>query len=638
MELPLGLTMTNIISLTKVSKQNTSTTLKNIAKCYAQQNTIGSEIPEVYWDDIGGCEQVKTIIKQQVEMIMKNTEKNRGILLYGPPGTGKTLLAKAIATEYKMYFFSIRGPEILDKNGGGVFDRIVSQILSELQGVNNGGGVLVIAATNRIDMIDKSLLVPGRFDILIEIPLVSGDDRRNVLIAQLSKISNKDVDYDEIIKYLPEKLSGADIFGIVNGAYNIARGDVIKRYDNGENVTNDDIVQKRCLVFFETQQIESCEGDPGDFVKPEKTLQKKVIGYYTNWSQYRINSINGWACKFTPELIDPTVFDVINYAFVVFDESYTVKEYEWNDNTMIPQVVDLKKQNPNLKVLCSIGGWNFNLRNGTKHLFSEMSEFEEGRKKFIQSSIIFARKYGLDGIDIDWEYPGHPDMGGREVDTISFTSLLKEFREAIELEAQSGKTKLLLTIAAPAGPKNIKNLELKEIHKYLDWINLMTYDLHGAWENVTGSHTALFSEDGLSVNDAVTSYLNSGIPSSKLMMGMGHYGRGWTLKLNISTSPSIGSPAVGASKAGICTREDGYMAKYEIDAFIPKNNIIYHDASMTMFGWKDDQFFSFDDSITFELKSEYLCAKNLGGAMVWAIDLDKNLVETKKIKEYVNQC
>ncbi|KAL7722799.1 AAA+ ATPase domain-containing protein [Entamoeba marina] len=242
--------------------------IKNIAKCYAQQNTIGSEIPEVYWDDIGGCEQVKTIIKQQVEMIMKNTEKNRGILLYGPPGTGKTLLAKAIATEYKMYFLYVGETErrirqlfstarlfkpavvFFDeidaiagiRNGGGVFDRIVSQILSELQGVNNGGGVLVIAATNRIDMIDKSLLVPGRFDILIEIPLVSGDDRRNVLIAQLSKISNKDVDYDEIIKYLPEKLSGADIFGIVNGAYNIARGDVIKRYDNGENVTNDDIV------------------------------------------------------------------------------------------------------------------------------------------------------------------------------------------------------------------------------------------------------------------------------------------------------------------------------------------------------------------------------------------------------------
>ncbi|KAL7715017.1 Chitotriosidase-1 [Entamoeba marina] len=385
------------------------------------------------------------------------------------------------------------------------------------------------------------------------------------------------------------------------------------------------------------------EPEPESSSEPEPSSEsqsesgpKKIVSYYTNWSQYRSNSIDGWACKFTPDLIDPTVLDVINYAFVVFDDTYTVKEYEWNDDQMIPQVVSKKQVNPDLKILCAIGGWNFNLYESTKYLFSEMSEFKAGRTTFIKSAISFAKKYNLDGIDIDWEYPGNEDQGGREVDTVSFTSLLKEFREAIDEDASAGNKKLLLTIAAPAGPKNIEKIEISEIHKYLDWINVMTYDLHGAWDSVTGSHTALFADDGLSVDDAITIYLNAGVPASKLFLGMGHYGRGWTLKS--SSDHEMGSPAIGASSAGTCTREDGYMAKYELDAFLPESNIVYDEKTMTMYGWNDDQFFSFDDSTTFALKAEYLCAKNLGGAMIWAIDLDKNLVETRKIREKIDEC
>jgi chitinase len=330
---------------------------------------------------------------------------------------------------------------------------------------------------------------------------------------------------------------------------------------------------------------------PDEPIEPKNP--KRKVAYYTNWAQYRLNSIDGWQCKFTPEKIDPTIADVINYAFAVFDESYTVKGFEWNDDQMIPKIVALKSQNPKLQVMVSIGGWNFNFFESTKHLFTEMAETQEGRRKFIDSAISFARRFNLDGIDIDWEYPGNPDQGGRPIDKQTFTLLLKEMKEQIDKESLlSGKKKLLLTIAAPAGPQNIVNMEIDKYHEYLDWINLMTYDLHGAWENVTGSHTALYATDGLSVHDAVQHYLNAGVPKSKIVVGFGHYGRGWTL-----VSPDdheMGSPTSGPSKTGVCTGEKGYLSKYEIDAFIPPENIRFDSASKTYYGWKDDQFFSFD--------------------------------------------
>ncbi|BFU23045.1 chitinase putative [Entamoeba histolytica] len=370
--------------------------------------------------------------------------------------------------------------------------------------------------------------------------------------------------------------------------------------------------------------------------EPEVSIPKKTVAYYTNWAQYRFNSIDGWTCKYTADNIDPTIVDVINYAFVVFDSTYTLKEYEWNDDQMIPKIVAMKSRNPNLKVLASIGGWNFNFYDSTKHLYSQMAEKQATRATFIKSAMSFARKYNLDGIDIDWEYPANEDQGGRPVDTQSFTLLLKEFREAIDKEAGNGKSKLLLTIAAPAGPWNIKNIEVSKFHQYIDWINLMTYDLHGSWDAVTGSHTALYATDGISVDDAVTAYLNAGVPSTKIMLGMAHYGRGWTLKS--SSDHEMGSAATGASKSGTCTGENGYLSKYEIDALIPQENIKFDSKSKTMYGYKNDQWFSFDTKETFKYKADYLCKKKLGGVMFWSLDLDKNYVNTKYIKSLIEKC
>ena len=193
------------------------------------------ENPDVSWEEIGGLAEVKRELMEAVEWPMKypglydklGHKMPRGILLHGPSGTGKTLMAKAVATESEANFVSVRGPELLSKwvgesergireifkrarqsapcviffdeidsiapirGAGGetaVTERVVSQLLTELDGMENMHGVVVLAATNRADMIDPALLRPGRFDKIISIPLPDKDGRKKVL-----EIHSKDI-------------------------------------------------------------------------------------------------------------------------------------------------------------------------------------------------------------------------------------------------------------------------------------------------------------------------------------------------------------------------------------------------------------------------------------------------------------
>lgn len=202
-------------------------------------DAIGApKIPNVTWDDVGGLNNVKDAVKETIqlplerpELFAKGMKKRSGILFYGPPGTGKTLLAKAIATEYSLNFFSVKGPELLNmyigeseanvrrvfqrardarpcvvffdeldsvapKRGnqgdsGGVMDRIVSQLLAELDGMSGGedtgGGVFVIGATNRPDLLDQALLRPGRFDKMLYLGVSDTHDKQLKIMEALTR-------------------------------------------------------------------------------------------------------------------------------------------------------------------------------------------------------------------------------------------------------------------------------------------------------------------------------------------------------------------------------------------------------------------------------------------------------------------
>ncbi|MEM0260292.1 MAG: CDC48 family AAA ATPase [Sulfolobales archaeon] len=226
------------------------------------------EVPEVRWSDIGGLEDVKQQLREAVEWPLKNPQifekmgirPPKGILLYGPPGVGKTLLAKAAATESEANFIAVNGPEVLSKWVGesekaireifrrarmvapvivffdeidaiapvrghdvsGVTDRIVNQLLSEMDGIKPLRGVVVIAATNRPDLIDPALLRPGRFDRVIYVPPPDKKARLEILKIHTRRIPlASDVDLEKLAE-MTEGFSGADIEALVREAVMLA--------------------------------------------------------------------------------------------------------------------------------------------------------------------------------------------------------------------------------------------------------------------------------------------------------------------------------------------------------------------------------------------------------------------------------
>lgn len=279
------------------------------------------ETPDVKWSDIGGLEGVKRELQEAVEWPLKYPElykaigynMPKGILLYGPSGTGKTLLAKAVATESEANFISVRGPELLSKwvgesergvrevfrrarqaapcviffdeidalapirgLGGDsmVTERVVSQILTELDGIQGLQGVVVLAATNRIDMVDPALLRAGRFDKVIQIPLPDKQARKEILSIHTRKIPKaKDVDVDRLVE-MTEGFSGADLAAVANTAVSIVLQNFIEKYPKPEDARKhvDDAVVTMEHFIEAVKKVRSS--------KEVKQVEKVAIPYY----------------------------------------------------------------------------------------------------------------------------------------------------------------------------------------------------------------------------------------------------------------------------------------------------------------------------------------------------------------------
>jgi chitinase len=357
----------------------------------------------------------------------------------------------------------------------------------------------------------------------------------------------------------------------------------------------------------------------------------RVVGYFTNWAQYRPG-----ACKFTPSNIDASLLTHINYAFAKITTSGTQQNpgtfnltgYEWNDEGpggQYEKVNALKTANPKLKTLISVGGWTFNDTPATNWIFSAMVSAPQSRAQFIGASIAYVRMHGFDGIDFDWEYPVAADRGGKPADKANFTAFLAELRQAITAEAQSsGKPALLVTIASAAGASHIANYELDKIHASLDWINVMTYDFHGAWESFTGANAPLMADTvpggTFHVDYAISAYLNAGVPADKVVLGFATYGHSF----GGVTATKPNSPAGGAAAQGTCTRTAGFLASYEIEQLLKAGYTRGFDTgSATPYAYDSaGNWISYDDKQSFGLKVDYLQQRKLGGAMIWALDLD----------------
>jgi transitional endoplasmic reticulum ATPase len=257
------------------------------------------EVPTVKWEDIGGLADVKLELQEAVEWPLKYPEvfehldakPPKGILLYGPPGTGKTLLAKAVANESEANFISVKGPELLSKwvgeseravreifrkakqaapsiiffdeidsiapvRGGGygdshVTERVISQLLTEMDGLEELRGVVVIAATNRPDIIDPALLRPGRFDKLLYVPPPDIKARKEILKIHLKKKPlAEDVDIEELARRT-EGYTGADLAAVCNTAVMLAIREHIMENKNPDEAKKNVKSIKVCRRHFE---------------------------------------------------------------------------------------------------------------------------------------------------------------------------------------------------------------------------------------------------------------------------------------------------------------------------------------------------------------------------------------------------
>jgi chitinase len=293
------------------------------------------------------------------------------------------------------------------------------------------------------------------------------------------------------------------------------------------------------------------------------------------------------------------------------------------------QLKQLKAKNPGLKVLISLGGWTWSRG------FASAAR-PENRQAFVASCIdayirgnlpvtdgaggVGAAAGVFDGIDIDWEYPSACGLqcGGAE-DSANFTATLAEFRRQLD----AVRPGLLLTLAVGAGIDKIRVTNPAAYQASVDYINVMTYDFHGGWEPRTNHHSALFNSPSdpstgdvrlYDSNDAIEAFLSRGVPASKLNLGIGYYGRGWT---GVSSANNglyqTGSAAGGTYEAGIedykVLKNLGWPSYIDTQA---RASWIYNGST----------FWSYDSPALITEKMSYIKAQNLGGAFFWEFSGD----------------
>jgi chitinase len=355
------------------------------------------------------------------------------------------------------------------------------------------------------------------------------------------------------------------------------------------------------------------------FLHAQKASKNKpvVIGY-----------VGGYRGLSDTAIIDARKLTHINYAFVDVKNNRAFLHNEKTDTINFRNLNGLKLKNPALKILMSIGGWTWSKG------FSDAVLTDTARKAFAQSAVAMMQKYNLDGVDIDWEYPG---MKGdtlhvyRPEDKENYTLMFKELRTELDSLQQATGKMYLLTTAVGGFPSFLRHTEMGKAQQYLDYVNLMTYDY--SWSTAS-HHTNLYnaSKDSManSADKAVAAFVSAGVPVTKLVMGIAFYGRGWIVEGN--TKHGIDSKITSHSRVG------GYS--YIKDSLLTQKAYrSYWDNKAKapyLFNATDKKFISYDDERSVKYKCKYVLRHKLAGVMFWEYADDPKGYLLSVISSYLN--
>lgn len=327
--------------------------------------------------------------------------------------------------------------------------------------------------------------------------------------------------------------------------------------------------------------------------------RKLLIGYVTSAALPSV----------TPE--DARKMTHINVAFGFVKDSRVTVAATRNLDTLSK----LREYNPDLGILLSLGGWG---AGG----FSEAAATPENRQVFAHTALEILNEFKLDGIDVDWEYPSYSIAGiaSQPADKQNFTLLLKELRSALDDQGKTDGRHYLLTIATGADQYYLDGTEMGEVQKYLDWVQLMTYDMRGGFQVITGHHTNLYTPTGdlfrISVDASVNMFAKAGVPKEKLIIGGAFYSRMWKNVPDKNQGLYQVSPASG-----------GYGPMYTelASEYVGKNGFVryWDDDAKAPYLFDGSTFITYEDEQSLRAKCTYMLEKGLGGIMFWEYNCDQ---------------
>ncbi|MFT6716215.1 MAG: GH18 family chitinase [Saprospiraceae bacterium] len=362
---------------------------------------------------------------------------------------------------------------------------------------------------------------------------------------------------------------------------------------------------------------------------------KEIIGYYASWLMYQ----RGGAV--VPESIDYSKYSIINFSFFAPDENGFIEGTDpWADTLLLRGRVDWGKPQPayypntslvdfahlwGVKVMVSIGGWTLSDN------FPGIAADSVKTARFASECVRVIKAYQFDGIDIDWEYPCYEEHAGRQdTDRDGFTFLMRSIRDSIDAYGKKTETDFLLTAAFGAQDIRMQCIDYKEVTKFMDYVNMMTYDMNGVWNEEANHNSPLFDPEygpAQSLNETHRLLTEKyGIHPSKINMGVAFYGR--TLR-GFKEEPKLFGKHKGKADDVRFALHEGSPTYFQI--MLEKHNYkeYWDDVAKVpyLIDEKDSSFVSYDNPKSIRLKAQFIMDKKCAGAIIW--DLTNDYMEKK---------